>query len=376
MSEDKKKIDLKARLGKKGVPAAPGGSAVPPPVGIPKPVGLPVPPFGKKGGGGIKVDASDPYAAVSAADAIQPKEQTLKIEMSEEVVQAQKRGRSKVVFLAFATALVGGLLGYTIGGRIEANKGAIQAVQGAKELADLVAKANTEVEKLADALKSAKAKLAENKYPEAEVATLGGIVIPISGADVYGKGFGRFNKDSQTLLINYIAAVESANDQKQRVQMFLGAKKTVTDYLTQQATPKVRWVLFITSSPLGPWAAMKQAPTAFLVASNEKGKDAKGKEVAYAWPETFKIQDSGKTFELKRYQSGNPVEGPKVVPVDPSSMDDVCPSDVMQRLISEVAGLEAVLRGQASTGAGEDEKLGLIDMGKKLVEALNKIGQP
>ena len=288
---------------------------------------------------------------------------------------AQKKGRAKVVVLALITAAIGGLMGYTIGGRLEANKGAVQAVQGAKELADLVAKANGEVEKLADALKSAKAKLGENKYPEAEVAALGSIVIPISGADVYGKGFGRFNKDTQTLLINYIAAVESANDQKQRVQMFLGAKKTVTDYLSQKETPKVRWVLFITSSPLGPWAAMKPAPTAFLVASSEKKKDDKGKEVAYAWPDTFKIQDSGKTFELKRYTSGNPVEGPKVVPVDPSSQDDVCPSDVMQRLIGEVAGLESVLRGQAGVG-GDDEKPGLIAAGKKLVESLNRIGMP
>src|SRR5688572_27611897 len=94
MAEDKKpKIDLKARLGKKTVSAT-GGGSIPPPVGIPKPAGIPAPPFG---GGSMRTApshaaaAANPYTALPAEAAPMRNEpKAIKIELSEEVVQAQK----------------------------------------------------------------------------------------------------------------------------------------------------------------------------------------------------------------------------------------------------------------------------------------------
>src|SRR5262245_21001016 len=106
MAEEKKpKIDLKARLGKKSVTGPSGDSgSIPPPVGIPKPAGIPAPPFGSsatKSRPAPRIDASDPYAAIEAQAApVRAEPAAIKIEMSDEVRQAQARGRTKVLILA------------------------------------------------------------------------------------------------------------------------------------------------------------------------------------------------------------------------------------------------------------------------------------
>ncbi len=373
MAEDKKrKIDLKARLGKKTVK---GGPSVPPPVGIPRPVGIPAPTFGTQPPRAApKVDASDPYAAISAADAPEKQEQTLKVEMSQEVVQAQKKGKARILMLAIAMAAIGGLMGFTIGGRIESNKGAKAAVEGAQQLAKEVEEANRVVNELAETLATAKSALGSNKYPEEAVKALGGVHIPFEGANLFGKGIGRYNQKTQSLLLKYTSAAEAANSQKDTLQRILGAKKTVMDYLSQKENPKVRWSVYVVGGEFGPWAVMQPLPKPFLVKSDAKTKDKDGKEQKYAWPEEFKIKEEGKEHTLKRYTRGDPTGSePKIIPVDPTTHDSVCPSDVLGKLVREVSLLEVVLRGDQTPG---HEKQGLIELGEALSEALRKIGRP
>src|SRR5690606_39016835 len=118
---DRKKIDLKARLGKKTVGTA--GPSIPPPVGIPKPAGIPVPAaFGSSPSQPARprVDASDPYAAIAADQApVRNEPAAIKVEMSQEVVDAQRRGKSKIMALALATAVVGGGIGVALGSGME-----------------------------------------------------------------------------------------------------------------------------------------------------------------------------------------------------------------------------------------------------------------
>jgi hypothetical protein len=375
MSDTKRKIDLKARLGKKTVKGGPGQS-VPPPVGIPKPVGIPVPPFGaqqKKKAPPPKVDASDPYAAISAEHAPERDEpQTLKVEMSEEVVAAQKKGRAKVIVLAFVTAAVGGFLGYTLGGRTEANKGAMAAVQGAADLKEKVEEANGAVMELANTLKTIKEKFGKKEYPEAEIKKLGEIYIPFESHELYGRGIGRFNKETQMTLIKFTAGVQAANTQKERVHLELGRKKQVTEFLKQGKTPKVQWAVYPVQGPHGPWAVMHKLDKKFLTTSKEKKKDEKGKEKGYEWPEEFEIKDGGRKHKLKRFTRGDPTDGPKVIPVDPTSESDVCPSDLLRKLGQEAGTLELTLRGDPTPGR---EKQGLFELGEILVEQLGKIGK-
>jgi hypothetical protein len=354
-----------------------GDVSIPPPVGIPKPAGIPTPPFASTKPS-RRIDANDPYAAISADQAparAEPK--AIKVEMSEEVVQAQKKGRTRVIALAAVTAVVGAVIGFAYGSSSERGKAAQQALSGAGSLAKEVDAANAEIEKLADVLKTAKQKLSDNKYPEEEVQKLGGIDIPFTGANLTDKGMGRFKADLVTLLITFASGSQEANDQKDKIQRLLGGSKpAITDFLSQQADPKVRWSVFVQSGPLGPWAVMQPLPEAFAVNKKEKTKDKDGKEVGYKWPEEFQIKEEGKTFALKRYTSGDPTGStPKIIPVDPTSQPTVCPSDVLVKLRRELGDLEDTLRGVKAEAAG-DEKQGLLELGQALQQKLKTIGTP
>lgn len=368
---DRKKIDLKARLGKKTVSAGP---SIPPPVGIPKPAGIPVPAAYSSPSQPARprVDASDPYAAIPAQIAPVEKPQAIKIEMSQEVVEAQKRGRTKVFVLAAITAVIGGGIGITLGQSLEKSSRQDSALLGASELTKEVDAANAEIEKLADVLKRAKTQLADNKYPDKEVSELGGINIPFDGANLAGKGIGLFKKDTVSLLVNFSSGTSDANKQKDRLVAVLGgSKKDIEGFLSQQTKPKVRWSAFVTNGPHGPWATMQLVPTPFLVSSTEKDKDGK----AYSWPDEFKIKDGNRTATLKRYTSGEPGGSePKIIPIDPSSQGSVCPDAVLVRLRSEIGKLEDTLRGDKSVPGQEED--GLLDTGRALLDKLKEIGGP
>lgn len=380
MADDRKpKIDLKARLGKKTV-AGVGGS-VPPPVGIPKP-GVPSalpssvipPPFGSSvsGPSAPRVDASDPYASIAAHEApARAEPQAIKIELSDEVLHAQKKGRSRIMVLAAVTAVVGGVLGFALGSGFERGKRQDTALEGANLLAKDVDDANAQIEQLADVLKSAKQKLSESKYPEEEVSKLGGINIPFDGTNLTNRGIGLFKPQLVNMLIQFSSGTSDANDQKDKLQRVLnGSKAGILDFLAQSTKPKVRWSLFVDNGPYGPWATMQMLPEPFFV-KEEKSKDGK----PYSWPGKFEFKDGGKTVSLERYTKGEPMSGddPKIIPVDPTSQGAVCPSGVLIQLRQEVGKLEDVLRGDNTPGA---ERTGLLETGQRLLEQLKQIGGP
>ncbi|MBX3181937.1 MAG: hypothetical protein KIT72_11245 [Polyangiaceae bacterium] len=376
MAEEKKpKIDLKARLGKKTI-AGPATGAVPPPVGIPKPVGVPAPPFAtgpaQPARPAPRVDASDPYAAIAADDApVRAEPAAIKIEMSEEVVKAQKKGKLVLVLIGVVGAAVGGLLGFTMGDRTASNAGAKRAIEDAARLAKEIDDANAEAEALAEVLQSAGSKLAASKFPEEEVSKLGSLRIGFSGANLASSNIGRFRGETVMLLVDYTSRAQEANAQKEKLQAVLsGSKKAITELLAESTAPKVRWSVYMQGGPRGPWAIMQPLPEPFLVNDKDK-KDFK-------WPDSFKIKDGQKEFDLKRYSSGDPLRSsgdPFIIPVDPGSQGSVCPNDTMLRIRREVMSMQEILKGKKGTGAdGEDEKRGLVDAGATLVEQLKAIG--
>ncbi|MCH2109212.1 MAG: hypothetical protein MK135_07780, partial [Polyangiaceae bacterium] len=102
-------------------------------------------------------------------------------------------------------------------------------------------------------------------------------------------------------------------------------------------------------------------------------KDEDGKEKDYSWPESFEIPDGKKKVKLERYIKGDPISRrPKVIPVDPGSQAAVCPADTLSKLRREVVSLEKTLKGDRSNPA--NEKPGLADMGKSLMDKLKDIG--
>jgi len=377
MSEDKKpKIDLKARLGKKTVsaPATGPGGSIPPPAGIPKPsgVGIPAPPFqspSQTSRPAPMVDASNPYGAMAPAQAPRVEPAAIRIEMSDDVMRAQKGGRTKVLVLAVITALLGGFVGFTLGGAAERGKGTDAAMQGAQDLSKDIDEANKKINELADTLKSAREKLSKAKFPEEEVSKLGALNIPFAGSNLAGKGIGRFKADVLTMLTDFASSSAEANASKDELLRIMnGNKKGFQEFLDSQTKPQVRWSVIVGSSPLGPIASMQPVPTPFLLTTDEK-KDGK----AYAWPDSFDLPgQGGKKETIKRYTKGEAAtEDATFIPVDPSSQAAVCPSDVLVRLRGKLSDLEEVLLGNQTPG---EEKTGLLEAGQALGKKLKQIG--
>ncbi|HKY37376.1 MAG TPA: hypothetical protein VJN18_15645 [Polyangiaceae bacterium] len=375
MAEDKKpKIDLKARLGKKtvGAPAAGPGGSIPPPAGIPRPPGvggIPTPPF--QGGGAASrpapvMDASSPYGAMEPAVAPVVKPTAITVELSDEVVRAQGRGKAKVLVLAIITAALGGFVGFTLGGTTERAKGTDAAKQGAAELAKDVEAANAKIDELAGVLKSAKEKLSKATFPDEEVSKLGALNIPFSGANLSGKGIGRFKAEVLNMLVEFASASTEANDQKEKIQSVLNRnKKGVQEFLESQTKPVVRWSVIVGGSPLGPIASMQPIPAPFQLVG-EQGKQ-------HSWPESFDLMDKDKKVSIKRYLKGDAAsEDPTFIPVDPSTQTLVCPNDVVFSIRRELTGMEEVLRGDPTPG---QEKTGLLEAGQNLLKRLKEIGK-
>jgi len=375
MSEQKKpKIDLKARLGKKSV-AAPTGPAIPPPVGIPKPPAM----GGGRGGGPsqpppARIDGSNPYAAVEAVHAARaPEPQAIKVEMSEEVVQEQKKAKKRSLVIAAIIATLTFGLGTTLGGSMERGKGATAALEGAQALVKEIEAADQEADKLNEVLGKAAEKLGKSEYPAEEVTALGAINIPFDGGNLTDKGIGRFRRDMVTQLITYANRAQKANEQKEKIQNLLaGSKGAITELLQQKTDPKIRWSVFVVNGPMGPWANMQLLPAPFAATSKTKVKDKDGKEKDYEWPADFPIKDGQQTLNLKRYKSGDPMGSePQIIPVAPMTESSVCPSTTIVKLRQELVEMQTVLKGDATPG---QEKEGLLQLGEQVVQALKKIG--
>jgi hypothetical protein len=373
MSEQKKpKIDLKARLGKKTV-AGPAGPAIPPPVGIPKPPamggmspGRSQPPPGMMG--------SNPYASQSAPPPPPPRiePQAIKVEMSEEVVAENQKVKRRGYVTGAILGVLGIGMGFGWGGRVEANKGANAAVEGAHALIKDIEEADKKADELNEVLAKASERLGKNEYPAEEISALGGINIPFDGGHL-DKSIGRFNKTLVTTLITYANTAQKANDQKEKIESLLtGSKAALTDLLTQKTDPKIRWAVWVEGGPYGPWVNMQPLPQPFPVKSTTKVKDKDGKEKDYEWPAELQVSRGKENATFKRYKSGDLSSGdPQFMPVSPATESMVCPSSTIVRLRQELSEMQTVLKGDATPGV---DKVGFLQMGETVVAQLKKIG--
>lgn len=361
MSEQKNKpkIDLRARLGKK--PGAGVAASIPPPMATS--ASIPAPPF-----------ASRPPPAQEPARPVMAQPQAIKIEMDDEVLQAQKKGKSKVLMVAGGMAVVGAVIGIAIGGGMERRKRQDIALEGAKLLSEDIDKANVEIAKLAEVLNDAKRALSDGEYPTTAVAALADVAVPFDGTYLAGKGTGLMSPKINLSLVDFAGKSVEANDQKERLHRVLaGSEAALKEILSQTDKPKFNWSVFVIPGPHGPMASMQPLPEAFFVTSKEKMKDKDGKMVDYAWPEEIEVPDGDKKVKLKLYKDGNPVSStPMLIPVEPTSQGLVCPNDTIVRLRNEIVKLEELLKGDKSDPTNETE--GLTDLGSKLIDELKSIG--
>jgi len=273
--------------------------------------------------------------------------------------------------VAVITLLLGGIVGFMVGGSSETSNQQKVAARDAGELAKEVTTATDSAEQLADVVKSVKEKIASGKYPEEEAKKLGGLRIPFEGSNLGLRVIGRFNKDVNRSLVAFAGMSEKANELTEDVQRMLsGSKKALDDAFSLKDKPKIVWSAIVGQGASGPWATLVSLPEGFLVKSDEKvgGKD-------YSWPESTKMKLAGKETTVKRYGRGDPAGGdPQFIPIDPVSQNGVCPNINVTRIVRSVQDLEEALRGVKDTG-GSGEETGLIETGRAVADKLKGIGK-
>jgi hypothetical protein len=365
----KPKIDLKARLGRRPG-ATPASASIPPPVGVNQPQGSGAP-IGHASGfpstGGYasqqpQVRGSyDPMGGAPVVSAPMRVSGASGLEMDAEFAAVQKSGRTKTIILAAATAIVGGVLGFAVGGLNERNSVAETAVVGAKALSTEIDTANAAVTKLAEVVASAAKALKDGKYPDSEVKELGGLNIPFDGTNLAGKAIGRFRPQLLTMLISYAEAASKVNTQKDRIRGLLSYSKVgVEELLAQNTNPRVHWGVSIQSGPQGPWGAMQVLPTAFPARET--------------WPASFDVQNGDQKVSVKRYTGGDPLrgsDGAQVIPIVPGTQNAVCPTDTIVRLRRELSDIQKLVTGDDTPGA---EITGIVSLGENIKKQLAAIG--
>jgi len=279
------------------------------------------------------------------------------VDTEEEFRAVRQSSRMKSIILAAGTAVVGGLLGFAVGGLNEKNSAASVAVAGAKSLASDIEEANKKVVELEQVVTAAGKNLKDGKYPDAEVKALGALNVPFDGTNLAGKGIGRFKPQVLTMLINYAEAVAKVNTQKDKIRSLLSiSKPAVEELLSQGTTPTVRWGLTVQPGPQGPWGALSVLPAAFAV-SDKSG-----------WPAQIEVGEAGKA--IKRYSGGDP--NGQIIPVAPQTYNAVCPTDTLLRLRREVGDLDKLMRGDQSIPGQETD--GVVEMGQAIKKQLATIG--
>lgn len=358
MSEqnNKPKIDLRARLGKKTAGAGVAAS-IPPPMHTGN--SIPAPPFASK----------PPPPVEERPRVVAP--QAIKIEMSEEVVQAQKKGKSKLMAMAGGAALVGIVIGIAFGGGMERRKRQDIALEGASLLTQDIDKANIEIGKMAEILEKAKRSISDGEFPGEAVKSLSEVTVPFDGTYLAGKGTGLMSPSLNKMLVDFSGKSQQANEQKDRLQRMLVASEVAfKQVMENQTNPKMEWSVFVANGPHGPMAVIQPIPEPFLVSSKEKvnGKD-------YAWPEEIEVPEGDKKTKLKLYKKDNPIENPPVlIPIDPKSQESVYPKDqiLLGKLREEIEKLEQLLKGDKSDPT--NEKAGIVDLGQTIMDELKGIG--
>lgn len=400
MADDKtkKKIDLKARLGKSTLtgmtsPAAlpiPGspvsGSGLPPPdsgpgsspssapgaAGTPIPTAMPsvrppmplgiAPPPGMSPGIPLP-----PFAPASRPT--QPREakptaaqQTIKVEVGEEIHEERKKATRNAAIAALFGALVGLGLGWVAGGSSEKGGRIKEAARGAGLLEKDIKAAGDKMKELDEKLSDATAKIKDKKFPEELVSSLGALNIPFDPTNLEGKNIGSLSSKMLRSLLGYTSAVQDLNKDKDSLKNILGAAQApMTKAWKEEGEPVANYAVIFSGGdkktiaelvPIKePFSWKGDFPAGFTVTKYENGKPAEKK--ANRW--------------TKGDLTGSDPVG---IPVDPKSTASFTSDVLIQRLNKMIYDMRQSLVGNPEDPT--NPKPGLLKESEDIAVELHK----
>lgn len=392
--QPKKKIDLKARLGKttqvglqaptpvpgmggavptpppppssdpgsaqSGAPAppssAPAARPIPAPVGIAPPPGLspgiPIPPFAQP-----QRPAPAPQPKPTAA------QQTIKVEIGEEIEHERKKWKGRVALGALAGAVIGLAIGFVGGGSKSTGDRARAAARGAGLLEKDVKATVDKLKDLESKLTEAADKLKAKNYPEDLSAALSGLTIPFDSTNLDGKDVGSLPPRVLKNVLNFTSSVEALNKDRESLKNIVGiAKDPITKAWKEESAPVANFSVVFRAEP-------NKTVVAELVPNKEP----------FSWK-----GDYPEKIKLTRLENNRPAEKTAVrwvkgdlpgndltaIPVDPKSVAAFTSEQLVGKLIKGVYDLRVQLQGNKENPTNETP--GLVKMAEDLVNELHK----
>jgi hypothetical protein len=398
MADDKTKktkIDLKARLGKTtmtGIAPAgalpipspgPSGSGLPPPdsnpgstpssipgapgtpvpapmpsvrpMGIAPPAGLspgiPLPPFGQ-----AQRPAPVREAKPTAA------QQTIKVEVGEEIHAERKKSTRNAAIAALFGALVGLGLGWVAGGSSEKGGRIKDAARGAGLLEKDVKTAGDKMKELDEKLLEATQKITAKEFPDALVSSLSSLNIPFDPSNLDGKNVGSLSSKMLRSLLSYTSAVDDLNKDKDSLKNILGAAQA----------PMVK-----------AWKEEKEPVANYAVLFSGGDKKVSAELVPIKEPFVWK-SDFPANLTVTKFENGKPAEkkatrwikgdltggDPVAIPVDPKSMAGFTSDVLIQRLNKMIYDMRQNLVGNPEDPT--NPKPGLLKQSEDIAAELHK----
>ena len=403
MADDKSKkpkIDLKARLGKTMTGAA-GPSAVPLPVpGVAAPSGPPAPdshpmaaggmpgatpsapaPAPRPSGGGIAPPPGmgqlspgipmppfarpAPAAPPPAASKPTAAQQTIKVEIGEEIHEERKKASKRAALVGVLALVFGVGVGWPIGGAQERSGRSQAAISGAQSLEKDVKAANEKIKALDEKLAAGAEKLGNKEFPADLAKDLSGINVPFDATNLEGKQVGSLPGKVLRALLAFTGSVQDLNATKDSVKNLLGAAQPVIEKgWKEEKEPVVHFsVLFRSEGQKGVVAELVPNKEPFKLAGDWPGKLTilKTERSAQGAKQVDKPAD--------RWAKGD-LAG-TVVPVDPPSVAALTSQELVGKLIKTLRDTRQLMEGNQDDPT--HPSAGLMKEGEDLATQLHQV---
>ncbi|MCC6558249.1 MAG: formin [Polyangiaceae bacterium] len=396
-ADDKKaktKIDLKARLGKTSMGGG-GGAAVPLPVPGSQPGASGPPADSGSGPGGAAPAPSRPSARPSVPAGIAPPpgispgiplppfaqrpapaapapkptavQQTIKVEVGEEVERERKAAAKKTAIYAAIAAVVGIGVGFVGGGAKERGDRGKAAMDGAAALEKDVKAANEKMKELSEKLGSAASTLGEKKFPADFAKDLGAINVPFDAINLENKQVGSLPGKVLRQVLAYTTAVQDLNKTKDSLKnLLIAAQAPVEKSWAEEKEPVVNFSVIFAKDGDKTLAELVPNKDAFPF-----GKP---------FPEKIKILRTERTQqgakqvekEVARWTKGELTgSDPLAIPVTPQSTAALTSEQVVFKLAGAMRDIRQLLEGKKDDPT--NETAGLLKEGDDLANELHKI---
>ncbi len=318
---------------------------------------------------GAVASALSPFAPPPPEPKPSAQQQTIKVEMGEEIIAHRKKAGKKTFVAAFLTLIVGLVLGLGLGVMKEQGSRGKKAIAGAGKLKKEIDTANKKMLDLADALRTGAETMQEGDYPADLADKLKALNVPFSAENFKGKGVAGLPWEIQRTLFKYTSGVAKLNKRKDSLRNLLtGQKKVLETIFARQKKPVVAFAVS--------FKQQSGSVVAQLLPIKEPFEAAKPK----AWPAKFtvrkrvgrKMQDAEAERYLKGKILGTSPNQVIAIPVDRKTTAQFGSKAAVQRLSKSFRDMRELVNGVQSP-VPQLQTDGLVKEGKLLLEALGKV---